>query len=83
MKISKYKIKHSWKDSKTYWVKNGKEAIDRLISTGAFAGLQFCYREKDQDELEKIFIRNIENKYKTKKGIPIKHRYIGCIGCKK
>ncbi len=83
MKIAGFLIEDSWKGEKTYYVKNGKEAVEKLVATGAFAGLEFCYSENGQDELQKKFIRNIENKYKTNKEIPITHRYIAAIGTKK
>jgi SAM-dependent methyltransferase len=83
MKIVGFHIDTAWKGSKTYYVKNGKQALQRLHNTGAFAGLEKCVYSDRKDEFNNRFIDNIEQMYQTKKGIPITHRYIAAITTKK
>lgn len=71
-----------WDGNKTYWVKNGNEAVKRLHDTGAFAGLERCIYPHRKEEFNKRFISNLEEMYHTEKGIPITHRYIAAIAKK-
>lgn len=73
----------SWQGSKIYWAKTGRDALERLRETGAFAGFEFATRQEDEQMIADIFCRTFEEKYKTKKGIPINHRYTGAIGKKR
>ncbi|MBS3749604.1 MAG: class I SAM-dependent methyltransferase, partial [Candidatus Thermoplasmatota archaeon] len=83
MILSGFHIAKSWNGSKTYYVKDGKEAQKRLHNTGAFAGLENCVYPHRKKEFDKRFIANLERMYLNKKGIPITHRYIAAIGTKK
>ena len=83
MILSGFHISKSWKGSKTYYVKNGRDALKRLHNTGAFAGLENCVYPHRKKEFDTRFIANLERMYLTNKGIPITHRYIAAIGTKK
>lgn len=78
-----FHIDSAWKGSKTYYVENGKQALQRLHNTGAFAGLENCVYPDRKEEFNNRFIDNIERMYLTEKGIPITHRYIAAIGTKR
>lgn len=82
MKRAGFHIDDAWKGSKTYWVPNGEQALQRLHNTGAFAGLEHCVNPKRKKEFNDRFIDNIERLYLSEKGIPITHRYIAAIGTK-
>ena len=78
-----FHINETWNGSKTYFVDNGKQALNRLHKTGAFAGLEHCVYPDRKKEFNSRFIDNIERLYQSDKGIPITHRYIAAIGTKK
>ncbi len=82
MKLSGLKIINSWKGNKTYYAKNGEDAINFLINTGTAAGYQYCIDRKYSDVIKKRFRIIIKKSYGTKKGIPITHRYIAAIAKK-
>ena len=83
MIVAGFHIEDAWEGEKTYFVENGKQALQRLHNTGAFAGLERCVPPDRKKEFNNRFIRNIERIYLTKKGIPITHRYIAAIAIKK
>jgi ubiquinone/menaquinone biosynthesis C-methylase UbiE len=82
MLLAGFHIDDSWKGTKTYWVKNGEQALKRLHNTGAFAGLERCVKPEYKEEFNNRFMENIERLYRSEKGIPITHRYIAAIGTK-
>lgn len=71
-----------WGGSKTYEVKSGVEAIERLRATGAAAGFEFAAQDEDADEVFGRFAEILEQKYHVQGRIPITHRYCGGIGIK-
>jgi ubiquinone/menaquinone biosynthesis C-methylase UbiE len=68
--------------SKSYTVKSGLEAIDKLISTGAAAGFEYAADPLYQKEIFDRFAEIIEQKYMTQNGIVITHRYLAGIAQK-
>jgi ubiquinone/menaquinone biosynthesis C-methylase UbiE len=82
MKLSGLKIINSWKGYKTYYAKNGEDAINFLINTGTAAGYQYCINKKYSDVIKKRFGIIFKKSYGTEKGLPITHRYIAAIAKK-
>lgn len=72
----------AWGGSKTYDVKSGAEAIERLRATGAAAGFEFAAQDEDAEAVFSRFAEILEQKYKAEGSIPITHRYCGGIGIK-
>lgn len=67
---------------KSYHVQSGTEAINKLQSTGAAAGFEYASDEKDTEQVFQRFAEIIEQRYLTKDGIEIIHRYLEGIGVK-
>jgi ubiquinone/menaquinone biosynthesis C-methylase UbiE len=82
MRWSGLKIISSWKGYKTYYAKNGEDAINFLITTGTAAGYQFCIDKQYSEITKKRFGEIFKKSYGIKNGIPITHRYIAAIGKK-
>lgn len=60
---------------KSYFVPNGKEALNRLKSTGAAAGFEYAATEQDARFIDSRFAEIIEKKYLREDGIEIIHRF--------
>jgi len=82
MRLSGLKVLSSWKGDKTYYAKNGEDAIDFLITTGTAAGYQFCIDKHYSEVIKQRFGEIFHKSYGTKKGLPITHRYIAAIAKK-
>jgi ubiquinone/menaquinone biosynthesis C-methylase UbiE len=82
MRLAGLQILSSWKGDKTYYAKNGEDAIDFLITTGTAAGYQFCIDKQYSDIIKQRFGEIFKKSYGTKNGIPITHRYIAAIAKK-
>jgi ubiquinone/menaquinone biosynthesis C-methylase UbiE len=82
MRINGLKILSSWKGKKTYYAKNGNDAVNRLIDTGTAAGYENCIKKQYYPIIKKRFGEIFENLYGTDKGLPITHRYIAAIAKK-
>jgi trans-aconitate methyltransferase len=82
MRLSGLTISSSWKGQKTYYAKNGQDAIKFLISTGTAAGYQFCIDKQYTERIKQRFADIFKKSYETKNGLPITHRYIVAIATK-
>jgi len=67
---------------KSYKVKSGNEAIERLRATGAAAGFEYACHPRDQQRVFQRFAEIIEQKYLKEDGIKITHRYLAGIAHK-
>ena len=76
----KPKYKHN--GSKSYYVNSGKEAVNRLRSTGAAAGFEYAASETDSDEIFSRFAEIIEQKYMKDGNIEVIHRFLTAIAIK-
>lgn len=81
-KLSGFKKQYLSDGSKSYFVKSGKEAIERLQATGAAAGFEYAANEQDTQEVFQRFAQIIEQKHLTENGIEIIHRYLVGIATK-
>lgn len=81
MRCSGIHIIDSWDGKKTYIASTGKEAVNRMKTTGAAAGFEFSFRDDLYEQREKRYMDLLEQRYG--KTIPIIHRYIVAIGRKK
>ena len=82
MRICGLKVISSWKGEKTYFAKNGNDAVNRLIKTGAAAGYEYCFSKQYSQIIKHRFEEIFEKLYGCEKGIPITHRYIAAISKK-
>jgi len=82
MRLSGLKILSSWKGDKTYYAKNGVDAIDFLLNTGTAAGYQFCIQPQYSEIIKQRFGVIFKKSYGTEDGLPITHRYIAAIAKK-
>ncbi len=67
---------------KSYWAADGKEAIARLRATGAAAGFEYASTEQDGEQIFSRFAQIIDEKYLTREGIEIIHRFYMGIAIK-
>jgi len=82
MKFCGLHVTDSWKGSKTYYAKDGNDAIRRLIDTGTAAGYQFCFDKSYHPIIKQRFAEIFQEQYGEEKGLPITHRYIAAIAMK-
>jgi len=82
MMICGLHVRSSWKGEKTYYAKDGNEAINRLIETGSAAGIDFCFDEAYHKIIKNRFSKIFEEQYRSEKGLPITVRYIGAVAKK-
>jgi len=82
IRISGLKVISSWKGEKTYYAKNGNDAVNRLIRTGTAAGYDNCFEKQYSQIIKHRFAEIFEKLYGSEKGIPITHRYIAAIATK-
>lgn len=82
MRINGLKVLSSWKGEKTYYAKNGNDAVNRLIKTASASGYEFCFENRYHQVIKHRFADIFENRYGSDKGVPIIHRYIAAIATK-
>lgn len=82
MRVNGLKVLSSWKGEKTYYSKNGNDAVTRLIETGTAAGYENCIKKQYHPVIKQRFGEIFEKLYGTDKGLPITHRYIAAIAKK-
>ena len=82
LRFCNLQIIDSWKGSKTYYAKDGNDAIKRLIATGTAAGYDLCFDKRYHKNISERFGKIFSEIYGEKKGIPITHRYIAAIAIK-
>lgn len=82
MRICGLKVLSSWKGDKTYYAKNGEDAVDFLITTGTAAGYQFCIDKNYSEVIKQRFGEVFKRLYGNERGLPITHRYIAAIAKK-
>lgn len=80
MRICNLGVTHRADGSKTYHVQDGQAAIARLTATGAAAGFEFACDEAVRERVFRRFARIMEERYGTREGVPITHRYLMGIG---
>lgn len=81
MRLAGLKPLHSASGSRKYLVSSGRDAIERLRSTGAAAGFEFAAGGDDKELFDR-FAKILEERYGTTQGVPIIHRYIEAIAYK-
>ncbi len=62
--------------SRTYHVPGGRQAVERLIATGAAAGFEFAAAPEVRERVFARFAEILEQRYRTPEGVPITHRYL-------
>lgn len=82
LRLLNLKVFYSADGSKSYTVDSGNAAINRLKATGAAAGFEYASNEEDEEQIFKRFAEIIEEKYMTKNGITVTHRYLAGIAQK-
>lgn len=74
-------VRKQFDGSKSFWVPNGKRALDKLMATGAAAGFEFAAEPQLHDNIFDRFAQILDLKH-TDSGIAITHRYLAATGSK-
>jgi len=68
-----------WDGSRSYDVRDGVSAIERLRMTGAAAGFEYAAEPEDEKEIFQRFAEIIESRFMKDNTIKITHRYLAGI----
>ncbi|MFB3890670.1 MAG: UbiA family prenyltransferase [Phycisphaerae bacterium] len=82
MRLAGFSVRRQWSGKWTYFVRDGRAAIERLTATGAAAGFEFAATDSERDAVFDRFAQILEARFATSHGVPITHRYIAAIGQK-
>jgi len=81
-RLAGLKPKKLWDGQKSYAVRGGQEAIERLRATGAAAGFEYAASPENEERIFRRFAEILEEKYARSGQIEIHHRYFGGIALK-
>ncbi len=66
--------------ARTYYVPDGRSAIERLTATGAAAGFEFAAGDADREAIFARFAEILQQRCGGRRGVAITHRYLTAVG---
>ena len=80
MRLCSIGVRAAWDGAKTYYARDGADAMARLTATGAAAGFEFAADDGSRQAVFDRFAEVIEDRCAAAGGVPITHRYLAAIG---